>query len=99
MTQYFKKYRPTKRQLSHKTANSIFQCCQQAMQAETENIIYWKQRLNKPISQLDNFILMTDKFTPEMAIATSQERINYLMDKMNDMRKFFMEGEKIRKIF
>jgi len=91
------KYRKTKKQLTHKEANQIFQNCQQAIQGENENIIYWK---NRKLTPIDIFILNTDKFTlPEQAIEASEKRISYCSDKLEDMRRFFDPNKKVLKIF
>lgn len=94
------KYRPTRKNLTHEQANQIFQNCQQGIQAETENIFYWEQRRGQHLKPIDTFILMTDKFfLPEEAIKASEERINYLSDKLSDMRRFFDPEKEVLKIF
>lgn len=74
-----KPFKPSMKILSHADADLKIQNAFQKIQTEQENIIYWKQRLNKKLSQIDTFILMTDKLdTAEMAIQGSRNRIEYL---------------------
>ena len=55
------------------------------IQNMSEEILYWKVRLNKPLDPIDNFILMADKTvnTPEDVIKRNTEQIErnwYIID-------------------
>lgn len=77
-----RKFKVSRTILSAKGADTKIQNAFQSIQNEEENILYWRQRLRKPISPIDNFILMTDKLTPETAIDGSKNRIEYLTRKI-----------------
>ena len=60
-------------------AEAIQKKSQLLMQIQTmsEEILYWKIRLNNPLDPIDNFILMSDKTvkTPEDVIKRNTEQI------------------------
>lgn len=77
-----RKFKVSKKILSANEADTKIQNAFQSIQNEQENILYWMQRLKKPLNPIDNFILMTDKLTPETAITGSKNRIEYLSRKI-----------------
>lgn len=77
-----KKFKVSRKILSAKEADTKIQNAFQSMQNERENILYWLQRIGKPLEPIDSFILMTYKLTPETAIAGSKNRMEYLHRKI-----------------
>lgn len=86
-----KRFHLTKKVLTQEKADTLIQSCFQSISVELENIWYWKQRIGKPLSSIDNFILMSDKFTPEDAVKYSEERIEYLEKKIYEDYGRFVE--------
>ena len=92
------KYRPIRKQLTHEDANDKYMVVQQSIGNEIENITYWSSKEGK-IDQYDGFILHVGGFkSPEECIKAGQEKIDYLMEKLKDLRRFFEEGKEIRSI-
>lgn len=94
------KYRKIRKQLTHEAANEMFQVVQQQIGNEQENILYWTQRKGKKLEWIDTFILGTDKFeSPEDAIKVSNDKLEYLSEKLKDLKRFFDPNKKVRTIF
>lgn len=82
----------------------LFMNCQQAITASIDNINYWLSKKKADglfhIDNCDIFILNVARVnSPYELINIESENIEYLTDKMEDMRRFFEPDKEIRKIF